>query len=53
MIFDHQLKPKFSEKDNTITLVLDKEPHTAGIDPTHLLIDRIREDNMIDLTFVK
>jgi len=44
---------KFSEKSNRIILILDEEPSIAGIDPNHLLIDRMRDDNIIELTHNK
>jgi len=40
---------KFSEKSNTVKVILDEEPYKAGIDPSHLLIDRVRDDNVIEL----
>lgn len=40
---------KFNKQNNTITITLDEEPAQAGIDPSYLLIDRIREDNIIDV----
>ena len=44
---------KFSEKSNTVTVILNEEPYSAGIDPSHLLIDRMRDDNIIELTHNK
>lgn len=41
---------KFDNKNNSISLVLDEEPFMAGIDPSHLLIDRLNEDNVLELT---
>jgi len=41
---------KFAEKQNTIVLILDEKPDRAGIDPSHLLIDRTKDDNTIELT---
>jgi len=40
---------KFNEKNNTVSVTLDEEPDKAGIDPSHLLIDRMKDDNIIDL----
>ncbi|MFK7934933.1 MAG: M1 family metallopeptidase, partial [Saprospiraceae bacterium] len=41
---------QFNEKTNTVTLILEQEPLSAGIDPSHLLIDRIRDDNRVEVT---
>jgi len=41
---------QFSEKENTLVLIIDEEPYQAGIDPSHLLIDRVRKDNIIELS---
>ena len=40
---------KFSEKSNTVKVLLAEEPYKTGIDPSHLLIDRVRDDNIIEL----
>jgi len=40
---------KFSEKQATITILLEEKPAIAGIDPNYLLIDRMRKDNMIEM----
>ncbi len=40
---------KFNKRDNTLKLILDEAPSRAGIDPYHLLIDRIGDDNIVDL----
>jgi len=44
---------KITEKLNTFTLVVDEKPATAGIDPNFLLVDRMPEDNVKELDFVK
>lgn len=44
---------KFTQKQNTIKLILDEEPYKAGVDPKHLLIDRVREDNVIGVELVE
>jgi hypothetical protein len=43
-------KEKISQEHQTFTIVVDKEPTRAGIDPYNKLIDRISDDNMIDVT---
>jgi aminopeptidase N len=43
-------KEKISREHQTFTIVVDKEPTRAGIDPYNKLIDRISDDNMIDVT---
>ncbi|MFK7808470.1 MAG: M1 family aminopeptidase [Saprospiraceae bacterium] len=40
---------KFNKKETEIKLILDEKPHSAGIDPNHLLIDRVRDDNVIEV----
>jgi ABC-2 type transport system permease protein len=43
-------KEKFTQERKTISLVVDQQPTRAGIDPYNKLIDRISDDNMIDVT---
>jgi len=43
-------KEKLTQEHQTFTIVVDKEPTRAGIDPYNKLIDRIADDNMIDVT---
>ena len=43
-------KQKFTQERSTITVVVDQKPTRAGIDPYNKLIDRIADDNMIDVT---
>jgi ABC-2 type transport system permease protein len=43
-------KEKFTQEHQTFTVIVDKEPTRAGIDPYNKLIDRIADDNMIDVT---
>jgi hypothetical protein len=43
-------KEKLTQEHQTFTIVVDKEPTRAGIDPYNKLIDRISDDNMIDVT---
>ena len=42
-------KHKFCENDSVIEIMVDKKPVRAGIDPYVILIDRDREDNVIDI----
>jgi ABC-2 type transport system permease protein len=39
-----------TQDHQTFTITVDKEPTRAGIDPYNKLIDRISDDNMIDVT---
>jgi len=43
-------KEKLSEEARTFDIVVDQEPTRAGIDPYNKLVDRIADDNMIDVT---
>jgi hypothetical protein len=43
-------KEKFTGERRTFKIVVDKTPTRAGIDPMNKLIDRISDDNMIDVT---
>ena len=42
-------KHKITKNESKIEIVVDKEPVRAGIDPFVLLIDRNRDDNMVDI----
>ena len=44
------LKEKLTQEHQTFTIVVDQQPTRAGIDPYNKLIDRIADDNMIDVT---
>jgi hypothetical protein len=39
-----------TQADNTFEIVVNEEPTRAGIDPYNKLVDRIVDDNMIDVT---
>lgn len=43
-------KIKISQEFQTFTIAVDQQPTRAGIDPYNKLIDRIADDNMIDVT---
>jgi ABC-2 type transport system permease protein len=43
-------KEKFTGERETFVIVVDQPPTLAGIDPYNKLIDRISDDNMIDVT---
>jgi ABC-2 type transport system permease protein len=43
-------REKITGEHPTFTIVVDQEPTRAGIDPYNKLIDRIGDDNMIDVT---
>jgi ABC-2 type transport system permease protein len=43
-------KEKLTEEHKTFVIVVDQAPTLAGIDPYNKLIDRIADDNMIDVT---
>ena len=43
-------KEKITQAKNTFTIVVDQLPTRAGIDPINKLIDRIPDDNTIDVT---
>ena len=43
-------KEKFTEEHRTFVITVDQPPTLAGIDPYNKLIDRISDDNMIDVS---
>jgi ABC-2 type transport system permease protein len=43
-------KEKFTQEKKTFEIVVDEMPTRAGIDPYNKLVDRIADDNMIDVT---
>ena len=43
-------KEKITQEHETFTVVVGQQPTRAGIDPYNKLIDRIADDNMIDVT---
>lgn len=43
-------KVKFTQEQNTFEIVVDEMPTRAGIDPYNKLVDRIADDNMMDVT---
>jgi sulfur transfer complex TusBCD TusB component (DsrH family) len=43
-------KEKLTQERRTFTIVVDRQPTRAGIDPYNKLIDRAGDDNMIDVT---
>jgi len=43
-------KVKLSQEQNTFEIVVNEMPTRAGIDPYNKLIDRVADDNMIDVT---
>jgi aminopeptidase N len=43
-------KEKLTREENTFEIVVNEEPTRAGIDPYHELVDRIVDDNTIDVT---
>ena len=47
----HQERIKFTENKTTITLEVDSLPARAAIDPRHILIDRVFEDNRKTVKF--
>jgi ABC-2 type transport system permease protein len=42
-------KEKLTQEQNKFEIVVDEEPTRAGVDPYNKLIDRIADDNMIDV----
>jgi aminopeptidase N len=42
-------KERITQEHNTFTVVVDSKPTRAGFDPYNKLIDRIADDNMIDV----
>ena len=43
-------KNKLKNGINTIEIIVEEKPETAGVDPFHLLIDKNLEDNLITIT---
>ena len=43
-------REKLTQEHRTFTILVDQQPTRAGIDPYNKLIDRISDDNMIDVT---
>jgi hypothetical protein len=43
-------KIKMTQEYQTYSILVDRQPTRAGIDPYNKLIDRIADDNMIDVT---
>ena len=43
-------REKLTQEHQRFTIVVDQQPTRAGIDPYNKLIDRIADDNMIDVT---
>jgi hypothetical protein len=43
-------KEKFTQEQQTFEIIVDQMPTRAGIDPYNKLIDKIADDNMIDVT---
>jgi len=43
-------KEKFSQEHRTFEIIVDEMPTRAGIDPYNKLVDRIADDNLIDVT---
>ncbi|HXW92261.1 MAG TPA: M1 family aminopeptidase [Terriglobales bacterium] len=43
-------KEKLTQEQNNFEIVVDQEPTRAGIDPYNKLIDRVADDNMINVT---
>jgi ABC-2 type transport system permease protein len=43
-------KEKLTKEQNTFEILVNEEPTRAGIDPYNKLVDRIADDNMIDVT---
>lgn len=42
-------KEKLTQEHQTFTITVDQQPTRAGIDPYNKLIDRIADDNLIDI----
>jgi len=45
-------REKITQEHQTFTIVVDQQPTRAGIDPYNKLIDRISDDNMIDIAAI-
>ncbi len=43
-------KVLLNKEHNTFEIVVDEMPTRAGIDPYNKLVDRVADDNMIDIT---
>jgi hypothetical protein len=43
-------KEMFTQKESEFTLIVDKQPAKAGIDPWNKLVDRIPDDNTVSVT---
>ena len=43
-------KERMTREQSTYTVTVDQQPTRAGIDPYNKLIDRISDDNMVDVT---
>ena len=43
-------REKLTQEHQRFTILVDEQPTRAGIDPYNKLIDRIADDNMIDVT---
>jgi ABC-2 type transport system permease protein len=43
-------KERITQEKNTFEITVDEKPTRAGIDPYNKLVDRIADDNMIDVT---
>jgi ABC-2 type transport system permease protein len=46
----YMMREKLTQEHQRFTIVVDEQPTRAGIDPYNKLIDRIADDNMIDVT---
>jgi hypothetical protein len=42
----YRIRQRFTKKDNTFKIVVNKKPVKAGIDPYLLMVDRIPDDNL-------
>jgi hypothetical protein len=43
-------KKRLTQEQNTFEIVVDEQPTRAGIDPYNKLVDRVADDNVIDVT---
>jgi hypothetical protein len=43
-------KEKLTQDRQTFSIVVDQMPTRAGIDPYNKLVDRVSDDNMIDVS---
>ncbi len=43
-------REKLTQERQTFAIVVDQQPTRAGIDPYNKLIDRIADDNMVDVS---